>query len=367
MTRITNRRAVTLTEVLIAIFLMGIGLMAILSLFPLGASQMAQAIQDQRAAESATTAAAVARTVWKVNCDADPNDGQMKFYASDGSPQSPQPFIVAMDNPNLGTSVQIPSMQAMPRAGAIAVAGAPSATGASYPVLVDPIGWQANGSVSAALQSWVAYPGSGSQACIPRRPLYVRQPGSTSWVSICSPSNQLPMLKQFSLMDDMTFSPNGTPNVPTGQVERQGRYSWAFLFRRANNADRTAVDITTILYSGRSLDVASQETMYAGSGAYASKSLTLAYSSTKPAIRRGGWVLDATLGNDDTGKPAPQGIFYRVVNVDDSTAGQLALELQTQLLGGPSGQNQRSIVVMDKVIEVFTKKDVSNLAPPMPY
>jgi hypothetical protein len=94
--------------------------------------------------------------------------------------------------------------------------------------------------------------------------------------------------------------------------------------------------------------------------------LTLSYSGTKPALRRGGWVLDATMGNDDSGKPTPQGIFYRVVNVDDSTPGQVVLELQTQLLGGPS-TTPRTIVVMEKVIDVFTKKDVTNVAPAMPY
>lgn len=40
---------VTLTEVLLAIFVMGIGLLALLTLFPLGALTMAQAIRDDRA------------------------------------------------------------------------------------------------------------------------------------------------------------------------------------------------------------------------------------------------------------------------------------------------------------------------------
>ena len=68
-----RRNAVTLTEVLIAIFVLSIGLMALLSLFPLGAAQMAQAIKDQRAAEAATTAAGMARVIWKRVCDDDAN------------------------------------------------------------------------------------------------------------------------------------------------------------------------------------------------------------------------------------------------------------------------------------------------------
>ena len=59
-----NRRtAVTLTEVLVAIFIMGIGLLAILSLFPLGAAQMAQSLKDQRCAEAAGNASALFRVL----------------------------------------------------------------------------------------------------------------------------------------------------------------------------------------------------------------------------------------------------------------------------------------------------------------
>ena len=40
---------VTLTEVLVALFITGIGLLALLTLFPLGALELAQAIRDDRA------------------------------------------------------------------------------------------------------------------------------------------------------------------------------------------------------------------------------------------------------------------------------------------------------------------------------
>ena len=350
---------------------------------------MAQALQDQRAAEAATNAAAFARNVWKTTCDADPNTGQSKFYDASGNPYcATQPFVTAMDDPNRDApnNAKITSMAVMPRTGTT-----PTLTGPSYPVLVDPIGWQTNQSVSVTQTWWM--PVAASQPGLnvpgwrlPRRPLYVRQPTSApttnvSWVSINS-LGVLPMLKQFTLTDDMTFNTfngdainvAGTPkrNLSDNTVERQGRYSWAFLYRRSNNADRTAVDITTILYSGRSLDVASQETPYLASGATGTKALTLVYtpgSQAKPAVRRGTWVLDASLwdSNSTTAiNPLPQGIFYRVVNVDDSVSGNLVLELQTPLLGGPY-QGPRSIVVMDKVIEVFTKKDVARVSPPMPY
>src|SRR5262249_30557160 len=55
-----RRAGVTLIEVLVSIFIMGVGLLALLTLFPLGALTMAQAVKDQRCAEAAANAEAIA-------------------------------------------------------------------------------------------------------------------------------------------------------------------------------------------------------------------------------------------------------------------------------------------------------------------
>src|SRR5262245_30461446 len=55
-----RRSGLTLIEVLVAIFVMAIGLMALLTLFPLGALRMGQAIQDDRAAHVCRNAEALA-------------------------------------------------------------------------------------------------------------------------------------------------------------------------------------------------------------------------------------------------------------------------------------------------------------------
>ncbi len=54
------RRGATLVEVLVAIFVMALGMLSILTLFPLGALQMAQAIKDDRCAHAALNADALA-------------------------------------------------------------------------------------------------------------------------------------------------------------------------------------------------------------------------------------------------------------------------------------------------------------------
>src|SRR5262245_20634310 len=55
-----RRSGATLIEVLVSIFVMGVGLIALLVLFPLGALRMAQAIQDEYCAQAGGSADAVA-------------------------------------------------------------------------------------------------------------------------------------------------------------------------------------------------------------------------------------------------------------------------------------------------------------------
>src|SRR5579859_7906475 len=57
------RAGVTLIEVLLAIFIMAIGLLALLTLFPVGAVSMAQAIRDDRVAQGAQQATAYANAL----------------------------------------------------------------------------------------------------------------------------------------------------------------------------------------------------------------------------------------------------------------------------------------------------------------
>jgi len=173
------------------------------------------------------------------------------------------------------------------------------------------------------------------------------------------------------LLDDMTFTPNGSP----GQlVERQGRYSSAWLLRRDMTRQRMNVDVSVIVYANRSIDRASEERAYLGCQPDPSTATTIYIpygAQQKPAIRKGGWILDATVPTDlipQTGQvdastlKLPQGFFYRVVNVNDSVPGQLTLELQTPLrplyaknASVRAGSDVRTIVVMDLVAEVFEK------------
>jgi len=85
---LTNKRkALTLLEVLISIFIMGIGMLSVLALFPAAADMMSRAIKNYQTAEALINAAAI-------------NDG-VDFYSSYKSTMNPLPgtYDVAWDSP----------------------------------------------------------------------------------------------------------------------------------------------------------------------------------------------------------------------------------------------------------------------------
>jgi type II secretory pathway pseudopilin PulG len=433
-----NRRsATTLVEVLVAIFIMGIGLLAILALFPLGALQMAQALKDDRAAQAAANATALARVIWKQACDADavlfgvPDSVRPAFREGTTTwkyPRSIQRFVYALDDPLFsdkagqqpdyastsypGPPVTIPPVTGFPpgfpgfrlpplpstvvpdlsgllspHMKPLPLTG-PDANRSSYPVFLDMFGWQAN-SGNPNQQFWVGGANPISQTTnagvkvglIPRRPLFIRNPDpaatpTTDWLRLgdttVAPWNNLQRIyKQFSLLDDMTFTADGVPanssglaaNNPLSAIERQGRYSWAYMFRRVRNKDtRTQVDVSVVVYSGRSLDVATDEKAYQGT-VLDDRLVQLSYATAadKPALKRGQWLLDATIF-DSAGAINPQAKFYRVVNVDDASSTALNVELQTPLgFGPPSG---RVFIVMSNVVEVFQIGEISQTSLP---
>ena len=90
--RNNRRSAVTLIEVLVAIFVMGIGLICLLTLFPLGAQQMAAAFKDERTAQAAInarTTAAIKNLRADKNVVAKYKDSGVGPPADDDGPSNP--------------------------------------------------------------------------------------------------------------------------------------------------------------------------------------------------------------------------------------------------------------------------------------
>src|SRR5262245_57907809 len=159
-----KRTATTLIEVLIAIFIMALGLVSLLTLFPLGATQMARSIQDERASQLAANATAYFRWYWKDLCEkVTPSTvgGQMMYQYVNGTvPQ--QWFTTAMDDPNAGivpssmmknVPAIFPAIPATLQVLSNNVLAQANKIRSSYPVMIDPIGWEA--AKGLASQYWL--------------------------------------------------------------------------------------------------------------------------------------------------------------------------------------------------------------------
>jgi hypothetical protein len=385
------RPAATLTEVLVAIFVMGIGLLALLSLFPLGALSMAQAIKDDRTAQAAKDAFAIAE-MFNIHNDA--------FLYQPGTPGAtftvgPFSYTDAFVNP-----YPFPSVDQSPP-------GMPALTDPtrpSYPVYVDPYAFYFLSS-----QALIALPTAPNTPPTPPFSLMVGQtvgntgrfpppppaPGLIPGTGI--PRRSLSFLptsqstiRWFTLLDDITFHDNAMPYpssaLPgTVAVQRENRYSWAYMLRRPKAGDPTVVDISVVVYSGRSLSTLGETPYTAGVDPITFqltqgirfdptlKYVDIAYPTGQaPPVRRGSWILDATvvapLPPPQGLTPDPHGYFYRVVEVTDLGAlgaGVEAsrLELQTNPKAasyfipapGSPAVPYGVLVVMENVVEVFDK------------
>ncbi len=347
-----QRGGTTLVEVLVAIFIMAIGLMTLLTLFPLGALSMAQALQDSRAGQAAANAAALAEAKQlrhddKVVYDKDPNasGGQRDVFVdplprgNKGTPNKKLPPI-PIDSGNLDPSFP------------------------SYPVFVDPFGFiltahpDRNG---VTIGDPIGSSELGNNAGIPRR--------TTRYVygSEAMPNSQPTQLRWayrfHSLLDDLQFDKDTMAGIPVGApttVERENRYSWAYLLRRPRAADPSVVDLSVILYNSRPVQTPLPEHVFTGvTFNVGSTQLDVVYSpGAKPDIKKGSWVMDATLINGNNVEP--HGFFYRVVGVTDN-GGSLTLELQEPIK--PFVKNTQStemrftgtLIFMEYVVEVFEK------------
>jgi hypothetical protein len=393
------RTGATLTEVLVAIFVMAIGLLALLTLFPLGALSMAQAIKDNRTAHSGKNAFAIAEAY---NTGAAGTTGSgihndsfvlnnaniPGLFINPGVPPFPPantpnyflnpypsirqlflppqpPQYLAPDLNALSTNTTWLSFAAVP-----AYAGIIPYDGPSYPIYVDPIGWKNFPNIAVGNVTPPTAPGVGYSS-IPRLPLsgLLAAPSANQWLD-----------RWCTLSDDITFNEDGTPSLTTGNVQRENRYTWAWLLRRPKAFDPTVVDTTVVVYSGRSL-TSLGETPFPNPSVPlgptnqfvtfdpTNKFVDIYYSGTKPSIRTGSWILDATMEYfrqssitfNAMNIPDPHGFFYRVVGVTDVSSNVIRLELQTNpkkasfytTATGPVPYGV--LIVMENVAEVFEK------------
>src|SRR4051812_18636147 len=210
-----NRHGVTLLEVLVAIFVMGIGLLALMVLFPLGALRMAQAIQDDRVAQCARCA----DTLFRLHGFRD--DPMLLNDPTD-------PFV----NPGWINAALKPA----------------NPNGPSFPVFVDPTGYLSAAGLNAG--KWVGP--AAVQDTVARR--------SVSLVRSQAPVLQPAFaLRWFTGLDDIYFDLDGTSRRLTANtIERDIRYSWAYLLKRPRTSDSGLIDLTIVVFNKRTLALSTQ-------------------------------------------------------------------------------------------------------------
>jgi prepilin-type N-terminal cleavage/methylation domain-containing protein len=300
-----HRSGVTLVEVLVAIFIMGIGMLALLVLFPLGALSMAKALKDDRCSSAGANASALA-VAWDLRND--PNVQKAFSYA----PPDAKP---------------------------------PDLNGLGYPVYVDPY---------YAIINYNTPPGYTSP-----RLGWSTGAATTPGAARCMPTYATTSAKAqrwFSLLDDLAFQEDGTPvNNPP---QRQGRYTWTYMMRRIGSPSGPVYDLSVVVYSGRSTEKALGETVYPlqlvpTPPAKGDNAVTLNYAGLEtPAVRNGTWLLDVSYETNPTnGTGSVHGHFYRVVNTTDLPNSLLLVEVQPPL----RVKNVNAMVVMESVAEVLER------------
>jgi hypothetical protein len=331
----SKRTGATLVEVLVAIFIMGIGLLALLALFPLGVLNMAQAIQSDRAALCATNASscAVAKNLHRDSA--------------------------LIDNLNIATGAVTPGPFTNPTPADTAVVSA-NPYGPSWPVFVDAVG------IQQGFGNWVGGPG-------PTQGQYGIYRVSPSYVT-----NTAAIRQWFTLLDDIRFDTNAVPAaIATNLFDREANFSWAYLLRRPLNGNTAAVNMDIVVYSRRQLNLsqtlALPEYPYSGSVDFATPQPNIVRLSwnpgqNPPAVRAGSWILDATAnkiaGNPVTYKPG-HAQFYRVVGVNEVANNSSAIDVEVQdgilkdntnTFGFPDNQiSTGTFIVLDGVVEVIPR------------
>ena len=337
----TRRSGVTLIEVLVAIFVMAIGLIALLTLFPLGVLRMYQALRDERCSECAYNADKIGimfnvRNDTTVITDTATGGKIADFFANAGDP---------------GT---------LPNA---------DPYGESYPVFVDPIGYFASPAGNG--KEWVG----GVPGFLRRRPVaFTATKDVNRW---------------FTLWDDISFeSTNLDPLVPPGTAQRSGtsvlrntRYSWAYLLQRPQTSDRSVVDCSIVVFDQRSLSLTGtlqlEEYVYQDKAYFnpTNGTITIDYTANvPPPLRVGDWIFDSTVyqSTRTPGRVSAHAFFYRVTATEEFVKGGATYaryEVQNPIRGyanlppavdpiDGSAANKGTVVVIRGIAEVFEKGPV---------
>jgi prepilin-type N-terminal cleavage/methylation domain-containing protein len=305
--RAIGRPGLTLIEVLVSIFVMAIGMLALLTLFPLGALRMDAALRDERTAQGATNAQAVAK-IFDLRHD---------------------PLVIS---------------QMVTQPPPNAPGNAPTATvqpdGPGFAVFVDPSNYS-NFPLPTPPNSKLATYIARTRATIVNNNAF--SPEGSNF---------------FTGTDDVTFQQSlgvaksfGNSNV----LGRESIYTWTYLFQRPKYRNDVLTNGTACVFYRRPLagplevryqgDIVPNQNSITLKGIFApgaNNATALKTAADIADLVPGAWILDATVVQytGDQGKKYywPMAKFYRITGVQGGgNTGQLTLSLQTPITGYEAG------------------------------
>lgn len=275
----TRRPGLTLTEVLVTLAILAFGILAIMTLFPLAASQMAVAVRDSRSAQAAQLADSFFRAYWRT---------EVVDKIREGKPVT-EPFFFDLTDPGLGPTVTPPAQDLEP----------------SYPVVIDPFGFASHTSFPDRF-------GDLGGTFIRRRSLRV----------VDNQPSHFPM-KLCSLPDSHSFDEFGRPTA-----DREYRYNWLWVVQRPVNQKKLTANLTVVVFDRRPFRYAppGTEPVYLAPNVQPGQNTLFLNGITD--IRPGNWIMDATIIPGP--EPLRHAFCYQVVSVTEYGS-QTLLELNAPL------------------------------------
>lgn len=362
----TRRPGMTMTEVLVAIFVVAIGLAGVMSMVPFGAKQMSDALVADRATSHATTIDGMVRSYWKEKIVEDPKQDNSPAPTPPAAYLDREPFFVALDDPGRG----------LPRAG--------MTNEASYPVFLDPMG--VVGRVGRGDQFWV---GDSGGTNVPRRSMNGVQylspyapylspngnPGPPPGTNVVNTRESSTALRMWSQADGFSWNEDSVPEkdlTTKTTMQREYRYNALAVIQRPSNSARYNATLKVVVFSNR------RHMFYPTSGpepVFNNVSLTPGTTAIQlPAtadVQKGGWIMDGTVTVPSPTVPLIRHAnFYRVVSAVDNGAvvngvAMVDIELHTPITrtDGRPDRYDATVVVLPGVAGVFERPALTAGAP----
>ena len=378
----SNRSGSTLTEVLITILIMSIGLVGVMSLFPASVLRSVQAHALTTAANLRLSAEAAIAANPEIIADADRTPGVNSDTNGDGNRWNDQAGSVYMVDPFFVFTTSTPSGTPIAGAGTIPRfhAGFTTLTGIEN-VFSSPDKWTIrheefpiNGSLAPAaspqsltfksLSDQQVFLGTAA-APIPTRLVIFNKAGNGCQVRTVDPAlnTAAPLGNSVSWSKALpgSYSNAAFASADIGNVrveQRDLHFTWALTARGMNNSNMNAPTLKyeafiTVFYKrgyppGDSIGYGNGPDLVFRQGSSDIRVVYAPPALPAPFLKKGSWVLDAT-----------NGLWYEIENYVDDGVGAANITLAT-----PARENGASAVFMKAIVDVYRINTVTINNPP---